>query len=133
VKNYIEVDVMKKLLLALALLPAMAQASEAECLSRIMYAEDRQSTVGTIAVGHATLNRSKHQSIPVCKIKGVASKLIPVSIRPYYLALAKSVMNNKSTVESANAWNRGKKPHMKASKIVAIKGQNIFYVMAGSL
>ena len=122
----------KSLLLSLLLLPIVTQGSEVDCLARTMWAEaSNQSVLGVSAIGHAAINRSKRSGLTLCKLKGVASKQLPSKMRPYYLALAKAVLTNKSVIDSADSWNTGSKPNHKPLKPTQQIGKHVFYTMAG--
>jgi spore germination cell wall hydrolase CwlJ-like protein len=118
----------------LLLIPAItqvSQASEAECLAKIMWSEARgESVEGVIAVGHASINRSKVSKQKICNLKGVTRHQAPRAVKDSYIALAKSALSTKSVVGKADSWERGVVPH-RAGSITRRIGKHVFYVMAG--
>lgn len=122
---------MKRLLLILTLIPMYTQASEAECLAKIMYSEANGEPIeGVVAVGHASLNRSKITNRSICKIKGVTKRTVHPRVHNTYIALAKSVLNgDKSVVGKADSWERKINPNK--GKITRRIGHHTFYVMRG--
>jgi hypothetical protein len=129
---------MKKKLLFIALLtPAIAvsaaNSSDIVCLAAIMYSEARgESVEGAIAIGQASVNRSKRMGVSICKLPGVTAKNPPGDLKQHYLALAKSSLNSKlslSVVKTADSWNTGVRPHS-TGKITRHIGRHTFYVMA---
>lgn len=122
---------MNALILILTLIAMPAIANEADCLSRIMFAESKgESVEGAIAIGDAAKLRAIKTANPICKIKGVKKHVIPVPLRPHYKALARSVLASKqSTVGNADSWNVGNKP-ANPGKITRHIENHVFYVMA---
>jgi len=122
---------MTNLILTLAFLfPMSVQASEEECLAKIMFAESRgESIEGAVAVGQATVNRAKRTGKTICKLTGVARLTPPRNLKNHYTVLAKSVMEGKeSIVRNSDSWNTGTKPK-RAGEIVRQIGGHVFYVM----
>jgi len=123
-----------KALLILLIISASANAADrdrdAECLSKIMFAEAKgESVAGVVAVGDAAKQRAADQNKPVCKITGVKQQSIPEQLRAHFLALAKSVLNShRSTVAGANAWNTGTKPRQ-TGEITRQIEQHVFYIV----
>ena len=118
---------MKKLIM-LALLVSDVSANEIKCLSEIMYSEAQGEPVtGLIAVAEASVNRSKTQNKPVCKITGVARKSAPKALRTHYLAIANGVVKAKSNdhAKGADSWE-ARIPSYKG-KITAKIGGHYFY------
>ncbi|HEY8098706.1 MAG TPA: hypothetical protein VIE65_21780 [Methylobacter sp.] len=124
---------MTNLILTIAFLfPISAQASEEGCLAKIIYAESRgESIEGAIAVGEATVNRSKRIGKEICRLTGVSRLTPPSNLMSHYTALAKSVMGGTdSTVRNSDSWNTGTKPRY-AGEVVRQIGGHVFYVMSG--
>ena len=122
---------MKALIMMLLLMPAITQASEIECLANIMFSEARgESVEGVIAVGHASINRSKVSKHTICNLQGVTKRQVPKEVKGSYVALAKSALSTKSVVGKADSWERGVIPH-RAGSITRRIGKHVFYVMAG--
>lgn len=125
---------MSKLLLTLLLATGTVHADEATCLSKILYAEaESESIEGVIAVGEASIARSKKTHKSICKVKGVARKNPPKRLAHYWVTLAKSVLNDKQApiTKGADSWERGK-PSFKG-EITRKIGAHTFYVMAGKM
>jgi hypothetical protein len=123
---------MNSLILTIAfLIPISAQADEEGCLAKIIFAESRgESIEGAIAVGQATVNRSKRTGKAICKLSGVTRLTPPHNLMAHYTALAKSVMRDKdSIVQNSDSWNTGTKPSQ-AGRIVRQIGGHVFYVMS---
>ncbi|MGZ8157588.1 MAG: hypothetical protein ACXWT1_00355 [Methylobacter sp.] len=123
---------MTNLILTIAfLLPMPAQATEEGCLAKIIYAESRgESIEGAIAVGQATVNRSKRIGKSICKLTGVSRLTPPRNLKTHYTALAKSVMDGKdSIVRNSDSWNTGTKPRS-SGEVVRQIGGHVFYVMS---
>ena len=123
---------MTNLILIIAFLsPISMQASEAECLAKIIFAESRgESIEGAIAVGQATVNRAKRTDKSICKLTGVSRLTPPRNLRDHYTALANSVLDGKhSIVRNSDSWNTGTKPKS-AGKVVRHIGGHVFYVMS---
>jgi len=122
---------MKAVIMMLLLMPAITQASEAECLARIMWSEAQgESVEGVIAVGHASINRSKVSKHTICNLQGVTKRQVPKEVKGSYVALAKSALSTKSVVGKADSWERGVIPH-RAGSITRRIGKHVFYQMAG--
>lgn len=122
---------MKALIMMLLLMPAITKASEIECLANIMFSEARgESVEGVIAVGHASINRSKVSKHTICNLKGVTKRQVPKEVKGSYVALAKSALSTKSVVGKADSWERGVIPH-RAGSITRRIGKHVFYQMAG--
>lgn len=119
---------MTNLILSIAfLLPMPAQPSEEGCLAKIIFAESRGEPIeGAIAVGQATVNRSKRIGKPICKLTGVSRLTSPRNLKAHYTALAKSVMDGKdSIVWNSDSWNTGTKPRSSGEI-----GGHVFYRMS---
>lgn len=122
---------MKAAIMLLLLMPAISPASEAECLAAIMFSEaSGESVEGVIAVGHASINRSKVSKQTICNLKGVTKRQAPKEVKRSYIALAKSALSTKSVVGKADSWERGVIPH-RAGSITRRIGKHVFYQMAG--
>jgi spore germination cell wall hydrolase CwlJ-like protein len=120
---------MKAVIMMLLLMPAISQASEAECLARIMWSEAQgESISGVAGIGSAAVIRAKRFKQKLCKLSGVTYKNVPAAIHPHFLAMAKSSIANKSIVGDADSWERSKTPN---GKITARIGRHTFYRMAG--
>ncbi|MDO9046908.1 MAG: hypothetical protein Q7U66_04125 [Methylobacter sp.] len=123
---------MTNLILTIAfLLPVSAPPSEEGCLAKIIFAESRgESIEGAIAVGQATVNRSKRTGKTICKLTGVSRLTPPRNLKAHYTALAKSVMRGKdSIVQNSDSWNTGTKPRYSGDVVRQIGG-HVFYVMS---
>lgn len=121
---------MKKWLLLLAL-SSPAQSNEADCLSKVMYAEARGASIeGTMIVGECTLTRAAKQSRSICAITGVKRKSPPAALATYYASLSKTLIDNPTTrlSKGCDSWNRGTRPHLKGRVTRHADGQ-VFYVM----
>ena len=116
----------------LILLPVLALGSEKECMAAIMHSEaSGESLPGIIAVGQASLNRSKVTKRSVCTIKGVTRRSPPPIMAKYYLNLAAAILDGgESIVGRADSWERSKQPKY-AGKITRFIGKHTFYVMKG--
>lgn len=126
---------MNKLILTLLLATGTAQADEATCLSRILYAEaESESISGVVAIAEATRARAKKTSKSICKVKGVARKQPPKRLAHYWVTLAKSVLSDKQApiTKGADSWNTGKRTAFKGD-IKRHIGKHTFYTMAGEL
>lgn len=122
---------MNKIVVTLTLLlSSSVMASEQSCMIEIMHSEAQgEPLTGIIAVGEASLNRSKNQNKSICKISGVTRKQVPSKLKGHYIALANEVMVTKDkTIKDADSWDRAKKPRYKG-KIVARIGKHTFYRM----
>ncbi len=120
---------MKAVIMMLLLMPAITQASEAECLARIMWSEAQgESISGVASIGSAAINRAKRSKKNLCKLSGVTYKHVPNAIRPHFESMARSSIANKSIVGDADSWERSKRPN---GKITARIGRHTFYRMAG--
>ena len=119
---------MKIITLMLILLPVLALGSEKECMAAIMHSEaSGESLPGIIAVGQASLNRSKVTKRSVCTIKGVTRRSPPPIMAKYYLNLAAAILDGgESVVGSADSWERAKKPRY-AGRINRRIGHHTFY------
>jgi len=126
--------IVAKLLMVTALMPLVTQASEVQCLSRIMFSEAKgESLLGVLAIASASKNRSVRSGVSICKLKGVTSEPIPAELMPHFEALARSTLSSKkSVVLSADSWNTGTKPHLKGD-ITRQIGKHVFYTMLGEL
>ena len=119
---------MKAVIMMLLLMPAITQASEAECLARIMWSEAQgESISGVASIGSSAINRSKRFKQKICRLSGVTYKRVPNAIRPHFEAIARSSIMNKSIVGNADSWERSKRPN---GKITARIGRHTFYRMA---
>lgn len=120
------------ILLTLVLLSFNASANnEASCLTDIIFSESGgQKMLGIIALGNATVTRSRKMKSSICIVKGVTRKAPPKALAGYYLALAKYILsvNAQDTVSGADSWNTGTQPHSKGKKVSVI-GEHVFYVM----
>lgn len=132
---------MNKLLMILALvIPSHINAQPTQlgediCLSRIMFSESQGEPItGVIAIGEATVNRSRLIKVPICNLSGVTSKPIVRSISMYYATLAKSILNNKGkfSIGNADSWNTGNTPKFKGD-IVRKIAKHTFYKMDGEI
>lgn len=122
---------MIRLVTAAALLIASmsVQASEAACLSAIMYSEARGASIeGVMTLGECTVTRAKKQKRDICNVQGVTSRSPAPAVRGYYIALAKHLLRNPSTKLSGecDSWNAGKKPAMPGKITRHIDGQVFF-------
>lgn len=120
------------LLIAAALFSgSKAYASEATCLSRVMYAEAKGASLeGTMIVGECTLTRAKNQGRSVCNTVGVKRATPPASMIDYYTVLAKRLLTHPSTELSrgCDSWNAGTKPNHDG-KITRHADGQVFYVL----
>jgi hypothetical protein len=123
---------MNRLILAAALLAtSTASANEAQCLSRVMYAEARGASLeGTMIVGECMITRAKKQERSLCKTTGVKQSTPPRALAGFYLALADALIANPSTALShgCDSWNRGTRPHLNGRVTRQSDGQ-VFYVL----
>lgn len=121
---------MKKIIIIMMLImPSLAKASPTSCLAQIMWSEAQgESLSGVASVGSAAINRAKRSKKNLCNLAGVTYKRIPSTIRPYFEAMAKSSIANKSIVGDADSWERSKRPN---GKITARVGRHTFYRVAG--
>ena len=118
---------MKKLII-LALLVSDVKADQLLCIAEIMHAEAQGEPItGLIAIAEASVNRSKTQNKPVCKITGVAREKVPKALRTHYLAIANGVVKAKSNdhAKGADSWE-ARIPSYKG-KITARIGGHYFY------
>jgi len=116
-------------ILAMVLLPNVSHGSESECLARIMHSEaSGEALEGLIAVGQASINRSKATKKSVCNIRGVTRKNPPPIIAKYYLNLAGAILDGGvSIVGAADSWDRDKTPRY-AGKITRRIQHHTFYI-----
>ena len=124
---------LKKIILSSVLLCApiitYAQSSQVKCLADIIYSEARgENKLGMIAIGHASLNRSKRSGLPVCHIKGVTRKPPNKALKPFFYNLARLSLHTHSTIGTADSWNVQKIPHDRGKKVKTI-GKHVFYIM----
>ena len=94
-----------------------------------MWAEARgESLNGMIAIGNASINRSKITQRDICKIKGVTRKPIDNELKPYVLALAEAILKSKvSNVSLADSWEKDRTPKY-AGKIISRIQNHTFYI-----
>jgi hypothetical protein len=117
-----------------ALAIGTVQASELDCLSRIVYREAGGNSIEAAAItAHATINRGKRQRTTSCGLirKGVVkAKLIPASLRPYFHAVAKAAMKTRVDIShGADSWNRGRRPRYKGA-VKRYAGGQVYYTLA---
>ena len=63
--------ILNKVIITLLLSTSIAQADEAVCLSKVLYSEAQgESIEGIIALGQATVSRSKRTHKSICKVQG---------------------------------------------------------------
>ncbi len=119
-------------ILVMALIPAVSNSSEAQCLADIMHSESSgESIEGLIAVAQASINRSIATKRPICLIRGVTRKKPPQNIAKHYVALAQSILDGGvSIVGKADSWERSRRPKY-ACKITRRIEHHTFYVMKG--
>lgn len=124
---------MKVLALLMVLMPTISLGSESECLARIMHSEaSGEALEGLIAVGQASINRSKATKKSVCNIRGVTRKNPPTIIAKYYLSLAEAILDGgASIVGAADSWERRIVPRYRGSRITRRIGHHTFYIMKG--
>lgn len=125
----------KLLLLTTLLVPLNANANEVQCLASILYSESRgESVEGIVAVGQATVARSKRTGLSICHINGVTRKQPPKRMASYWNGIARNILldRQKPIVGAADSWNTGTKPYM-SGKIERVIQSHVFYVMNGEL
>lgn len=125
----------KLILISLLSLPLNANANEVRCLAAILFSESRgESIEGIVALGQASISRSKRSGLSLCRINGVTRKRPPDRMRVYWNGIARNILNDKQKpiVGAADSWNTGKKPSMKGN-ITRHIGGHVYYVMNGEL
>lgn len=113
---------MAKLLWLALLMPAVAVASEHECLSSILAAEAIGEPVeGLLAVGQAAVKKAKGDKTTICQLKGVVKKPVSKALQPYLNALSIELLSNprESISKGANHWhNVSEKRRGKIKRII---------------
>jgi hypothetical protein len=129
----------KLLLLTTMMFPmqsqAISQQNEINCLKNIIYSESRgESLEGIVALGQATIARSKRTGLSICRINGVTRKRPPERMSSYWNGIAKNILadRQKSIVGHADSWNTGTKPYM-SGKVERVIQSHVFYVANGEL
>lgn len=117
---------------ALLLAPTQAHADNLDCLTRLIHKESRGEPLEYLAVtARSAVNRASDGNI--CKLisKGVAkaSSHVPDAVKPYFVAIAKTAMTEKSDIANgANSWNTGRKPAFRG-KIKRASHSSVYYQM----
>jgi hypothetical protein len=117
--------------LLLAIAPAHA-ADNLDCLTRVIHKESRGEPLEYLAVtARSAVNRARDGNI--CKLitKGVvqASSRVPDVVKPYFVAIAKTAMTEKTDIANgANSWNTGRKPAYRG-KIKRASHSSVYYTM----
>lgn len=115
-----------------SLVAGKAMASDASCLSRIIYAETAGHSIEhAVAIGQAAVTKAEDDEVGICQLRGVKRKQPPNSMLEYYKVLAKQLLDKPKTTVSKGAdhWNQGTKPKYQGD----IKRQfdnQVLYVMA---
>ena len=108
-----------------------AQADEAKCLSKVIYAESRgESITGSVATAQATINRAETQNTSICKVTGVHRQQPDKSLADYYLAIARTALFDQfpKVIKKADSWNTGTKP-IQHGKIERVIDHHVYYVL----
>lgn len=109
----------------------VGHATEADCLSQILYAESRGEPLeGVVAVGQAAINRGKNQGKPICHISGVKRRKPPAQLADIYQGIARHLISKPSNAvaKQADSWNTGSKPRQ-PGEITRQIGGHVFYVL----
>lgn len=129
----------KLILIGLLSMPLNANANEVRCLASILYSESRgESLEGIVAIGQATIARSKRTGLSICRINGVTRKRPPERMRNYWYGIAKNILNDKQKPIVADADSWVKKGHKlginhKDSKVRRVVDGHTFYLAGGKL
>lgn len=90
-----------------------AFASEADCLSKIIYAETSGHSIEhAVAIGQAAVTKAENDDTNVCQLSGVKRKQPPKAMVEYYRVLSKQLLDKPKTTVSKGAdhWNQGTRP-----------------------
>lgn len=113
---------MAKLLMLALLLPAVAVASDHDCLSQILSAEAIGEPVeGLLAVGQAAVKKAKIEKTTICNLRGVVKKPVSKALQPYLNALSIELLSNprENISKGANHWhNVSEKRRGKVKRII---------------
>jgi len=128
----------KLIIITLLSIPSISMADDIKCLSRILYAESQSESIeGIVALGQATIARSKRTKLSICNIHGVKRKVPPKRLDHYWIALAKAIIkdNGRPIIGDADSWNKGSTPSInhKDSKVSRKIGKHLFYFAGGEL
>lgn len=118
---------MNRVIAVFALSLSTAQASQTECLSRIIYAESRGEPLECAAItAKAAINRNK-DVCSLIKSGVVKAKPIPRQLQPYFSALSIAAYNTRQDIAmGADSWNTGNKPAYRGDVKRICKG-HVYY------
>ena len=84
-----------------SLVAGKAMASDASCLSRIIYAETAGHLIEhAVAIGQAAVTKAEDDEVGICQLRGVKRKQPPNSMLEYYKVLAKQLLDRPKTTVS---------------------------------
>lgn len=118
------------LAVAISLWATTSPASEADCLSRIIYQEARgESIEGAATLAQTAVELSRTLKLTLCQLERsgqVHSKPVPSSLVTVFTALARDALASPRLLNhGADHWDTGK-PHM-AGDIKRVVGRHTFY------